>query len=216
MDKYYYEGDELMGCLKGMRRHASRGFLQIILLLCTLIFTTPPSHATDNWNVEGANGVLYVYGALTESACRLEMDSATQEIDLGETGTRRLIKPGAQGTPVSFKLRLQDCLRTTLSQRDERTGALITAIHQPSVTLSFRAVSDMDNPRLVKVQGVSGLALHLMDPEGRDVRLGSRGKPLLVTPGQNVLTYTVVAERTIAPLVAGAFWAVVNFRLSYD
>jgi type 1 fimbria pilin len=74
----------------------------------------------------------------------------------------------------------------------------------------------MDNPRLVKVQGVSGLALHLMDPEGRDVRLGSRGKPLLVTPGQNVLTYTVVAERTIAPLVAGAFWAVVNFRLSYD
>lgn len=27
----------------------------------------------DNWDVDGANGTLYVHGALTESACRLAM-----------------------------------------------------------------------------------------------------------------------------------------------
>lgn len=50
----------------------------------------------------------------------------------------------------------------------------------------------------------------------RDVRLGSRGAPQYLTPGNSVLTYYVVPERTPAPLVAGAWHAVVNFGLNYD
>ncbi|VTR51616.1 Uncharacterised protein [Serratia fonticola] len=75
---------------------------------------------------------------------------------------------------------------------------------------------DADNPQLVKAQGVSGLGLRLEDEHGRDVRLGSRGAPLLLTPGQDALTYRVAAERTPAGLVAGRYRAVVDFHLSYD
>lgn len=190
--------------------------MMVPVTLGTILMLLPPSHAADNWEVDGANGTLYVQGALTESACRLEMSSAYQDIWLGETGTARLEAPGARGTPVAFELRLKDCLRTPASLRDARTGALTWAPNQPAVSVSFRAPADLDNPQLVKAQGVSGVGLRLTDPKGRDVRLGSRGEPLFLTPGQSSLNYRVAPERTKAPLVAGAYRAAVDFQLSYD
>ena len=174
------------------------------------------AHASDNWEVDGANGVLRVHGALTESACRLEMTSARQDVDLGGTATGRLRKPGARGTPVKVELELLDCLPSRTHNRDRRNGNLLWSASQPAVSASFNAPGDVDNPQLIQVQGTKGLALRLTDRLGRDVSLGSRGEPLWLTPGQNILTYTVTPERTSAPLMAGAYWAQVNFRLHYD
>lgn len=200
--RYYYNGTAMT--------------LSILAMVVILLPLTAP--AADYGEIEGNSGVLHVYGALTESACRLEMNSAWQDIWLGETGTGRLQQRGDQGEPVLFELRLKDCLRTPASNRDERTGALVWASNQPSVSVSFRAPSDMDNPQLVAVQGISisGLALRLTDSQGLNVRLGSRGVPLILTPGQSVLTYTVTPERTQASLMAGAYRATVYFRLNYD
>ncbi|MGQ5793289.1 fimbrial protein [Serratia sp. IR-2025] len=186
------------------------------LTLAATLWLLPSARAIDNWDVEGANGSLYVYGALTESACRLEMSSARQDIVLGETGTARLQTLGSQGEPVEFELRLVDCLRSPAANRDIRSGGLVWANNQPAVTMSFHAVQDVDNPQLVKAQGVSGMGLRIVDSRGQDVRLGSRGKPMLLTPGQNTLIYRVTPERTSASLVAGSYWAVVDFHLSYD
>lgn len=191
--------------------------LMVPLTLGTLLWLLPGAQAkVDNWDVEGANGTLYVHGALTESACRLEMASARQDIALGETGTGRLQTIGARGEPVRFELRLADCLRSPGGHRDTRTGSLSWADMQPAVTVSFRAIRDADNPQLVKAQGVYGLGLRLEDDQGEDVHLGSWGKPLLLTPGQDTLSYTVTPERTPAELMAGSYRAVVDFHLSYD
>lgn len=176
----------------------------------------PAAHSADNSEVEGAHGVLRVYGALTESACRLAMTSAWQDISLGDTGTGKLRDVGAHGSPVAVQLRLEDCLPGPAANRDDRSGNLVWSADQPAVTVSFIAPADVDNPQLVQVQGTSGLALRVTDPLGQDVRLGSRGTPLLLSPGQNELTYTVTPERTKAPLEAGAYWAQLNFGLSYD
>ncbi len=43
------------------------------------------------------------------------------------------------------------------------------------------------------------------------VRLGARNKPILLTPGQNTLTYTVTPVRTPATLSAGAYRAAIDF-----
>ncbi|QNQ55441.1 fimbrial protein [Serratia liquefaciens] len=190
--------------------------LMVPLSLAMMLMLLPSAKAGDNWIVEGANGTLYVHGALTESACRLEMASQYQDIALGEVGTGRLQQPGDRGEPVRFELRLADCLRSTAGSRDTRTGALSWSNEQPAVSASFRATRDANSPQLVKVQGVSGVALRIADGKGEDVRLGSRGSPLLLTPGQNTLTYTVTPERTPARLMAGSYRAVVDFHLSYD
>ncbi|AUO01830.1 type 1 fimbrial protein [Serratia marcescens] len=201
-----------------LRYYAVLGGLALMapLSLTALLWLLPTANAVDNWQVDGAGGVLEIRGAMTESACRLEMDSLRQEIWLGEVATGRLEQPGARGTPVAFELRLRDCLRGSAASRDERTGARSWAADQPAVRVSFRAPADADNPQLVKAQGVSGMGLRLLGAQGEDIRLGSRGKPLWLTPGSNVLNYSVMAERTGAPLWVGSFDAVVDFSLNYD
>ncbi|ATM79170.1 fimbrial protein [Serratia fonticola] len=186
------------------------------VVIGSMLALMPEAGAADNWNVDGANGVLHVRGALTESACRLEMTSAYQDVWLGETGTARLAQIGAQGTPVAVRLRLQDCLRTPANNRDERNGNLLWSAHQPAVSLSFVAPADADNPQLIAVRGASGVALRMVDQLGRDIRLGSRGAPLMLAVGQDQLDYVVKLERTRAPLQAGAYSAHVDFRLNYD
>ena len=201
-----------------LRYYAVLGGLALMapLSLTTLVWLLPAAQAVDTWEVEGANGVLYVSGALAESVCRLEMDSARQDIVLGNIGTGELAQPGDRSTPVAFTLRLRDCLRGPAAMRDERTGALSWVADQPAVRVGFTAPADKDNPQLVKVAGAAGFGLRLLDPQGRDVRLGSRGAPLWLAPGTDVLTYTVSPERTPSSLKSGAYQAIVDFNLSYD
>lgn len=185
--------------------------------ICALWLMLQPgiTIAADAWEVEGMNGILYIHGTLTESACRLEMDSARQDIMLGDTGTGKLLRAGDRGEPAGFQLRLRDCLRSS-SVTDERTGKTVWAYEQPSVSVSFRAEKDADNAELISARGVSGMGLRIEDRSGQDIRLGSRGTPLLLEPGQNTLHYTVYPERTKAMLVAGSYYSVVDFNLSYN
>ncbi|AGB80473.1 P pilus assembly protein, pilin FimA [Serratia sp. FGI94] len=188
----------------------------IMLPLTAGVVVMPSAQAVDNWDVEGANGVLHVRGALSESACSLEMATARQEVWLGELGSAGFQQPGDRGTPVAFQLRLKDCLRAPASNRDPWGGALAWSGSQPAVSVSFTAPADADAPSLIRVSGVSGLALRLADSAGAPVRLGARNAPRLLTPGQNTLTYTITPVRTPATLGVGAYRATIDFRLHYD
>ncbi|HGM5492528.1 TPA: fimbrial protein [Serratia fonticola] len=190
--------------------------VRLASLLLVLSMSSAFAERVDNWNVDGAHGVLQVHGALTESACRLDMATARQTVDLGETGTGRLLNVGDQGTPVAVTLRLYDCLRSGARNRDWRTGNLTWDPVQPAVSVGFIAPADVNSPSLIGVRGASGLALRLTDAAHRDVRLGSRGTPLLLLPGQNELTYYVVPERTGTSLIAGRYQAYIDFWLNYD
>ncbi|MFL4423840.1 fimbrial protein [Serratia marcescens] len=190
--------------------------LMVPVCLCMMLWLVSGAHAADNWQVEGAHGVLRVRGELTEGACRLEMDSADQSIALGSTPSAALTRAGDRGVPVALQLRLWDCLRSPARNRDERSGNLLWSAQQPAVSVSFIAPADADSPQLVKVYGATGVGLRITDALGGDIRLGSRGAALPLAVGQSALNYRVAAERTAAPLVPGAYAAQVNFQLSYD
>lgn len=170
----------------------------------------------DNWNVDGAHGVLHVRGTLLEGACRLDMTSAFQLVSLGSTARGVLRHPGDRGQPVAFRLRLRDCSRSGGAEENRYTGTITQDAIQPVVTFSFTGVTDPDMPRLLKVSGVSGVGLQLTDPLGRHVRPGERGEPVMLMPGDNDLIYQVTPVRTPAPLIAGDYRAVANFEVSYD
>lgn len=197
----------------GAKKTRSAGLaLTLPVALAAIFGLLPVSQAADNWDVEGANGSVYVYGALSESACRLEMSSERQEVDLGFVPTGRLQRAGDQGTPVHFELRLMDCLRSPLAHNK----ALTWAADHPAVTVSFRSMRDTFNPQLVKARGVEGMGLRIEDAKGNDVNLGRGTAPLLLTAGQNTLNFTVTPERTSAALMAGSYWSLVDFHLSYE
>ena len=174
------------------------------------------AHAQDDEDVEGMNGMLNVTGSMHETPCSLEMASLHQTIDLGVVSTSRLQRPGDQATAVAFQLQFADCQRTAGRIRNERTGNLVWSAYQPVLSVAFLAPADADDPRLVKVQGITGMGLRLTDAQGRDVQLGSRGEPLFLPLGGSTQTWTVQPTRTAAPLSSGAFRAVVDFRLNYE
>lgn len=172
--------------------------------------------ASADDEVEGMNGLLNITGAMHEPPCGLEMPSLHQTIDLGVVSTSQLKRPGDQAPAVAFQLHFTDCQRTAGSIRSERTGNLTWSAFQPVLSVAFVAPADADDPRLVKVQGITGMGLRLTDDQGRDVQLGSRGEPLFLALGSSSRAWHVQPTRTSAPLTSGAFRAVVDFRLNYD
>ena len=181
-----------------------------------LALLSPLALAAMPPSIDGETGVLHVYGSLTESPCRLEMDSAWQAVSLGNTASARLQKAGDEGAPVAFVLRLRDCRALAARSRDERSGNLLWSRSQPAVAVRFIAAADDDSPQLMAVRGVSGMALRLRDARGRDVSPGRRGRAVLLVPGQDTLRYTLSAERTRAPLRAGAWHVLINVGMEYD
>ncbi|WP_370612202.1 fimbrial protein [Klebsiella aerogenes] len=189
----------------------------MLLVVCTVLPVVAHGQA-DNWNVDGEHGEIHIAGQLTEAACRLDMVSAYQQVDLGNVSTDRLLKMGDEGQPVAFQIRLQDCLRVQSENHDERTGNLVWSENQPIVSIAFLAPADADTPSLIRLNGnsVSGVGLQLMNEHYQKLPLGEWSRPQFVNPGQNGLTFYVAPERTSAPLVEGTFQATVDFHLNYE
>lgn len=180
------------------------------------LMTFHHAQAKDFSQVDGEWGTLHVTGALSQGACRLEMESAYQQVQLGTIVTGDLARVGQRGEATPFQLILRDCLLSGGRQRDSLTQGSVWDSRQPVVSVSFIAPADTASPDLVKVDGAQGIGLRLLDSRMRDVRLGSRSEPRFIAPYHDALTWYVLPERTVAPLVAGAFNATLNFRLNYD
>lgn len=166
--------------------------------------------------VDGENGMLTVTGELVDSPCRLSMNSRDQTVDLGTLASADLRYPGARSQPVTIAVRLEGCLPAAGSLYDARTGNVTLSDNQPVVDVAFMAPTDFSDPSLMKLEGVEGIALRMTDERNRDVRLGGHTVPQLLTPGDNTLRWTIVAERVPGSLRPGAFRAVAGFKLSYD
>lgn len=191
--------------------------MKIIIFL--VLYISVPFYAvgaTDNWNVEGANGELYVYGSLTEGSCQLDMTSEYQQISLGDIDDSNLHHPGDEGKSIPFILKLKDCLRIGGAQMSRYSGNVVWDALQPVVTISFLAVEDPSMPSLVEVTGMSGIALRLRDSAGRIVPIGERAEPQFEAVGNNELVYSITPVRTEAPLIDGPYQATINFQVNYD
>lgn len=185
-----------------------------------LILLSPLALATelnkvDNWDVDGAHGVLQVHGALTESACRLDMSSAWQTVDLGTVGTGMLQHVGKRGTPVAVQLRLEDCLGGESRNRDQM-GNLLWSPNMPAMRIRFLAPAVAENPQLMAVSGAKGFGLLISDRRNVAITPGVYNAPTLMSPGKNQLTYYITPVRTSSGLDAGSYRAQIQFQLSYD
>lgn len=186
------------------------------VLSCLVMLDTSGASAASLEGVDGEHGLLTVSGELVDSPCRLSMESRDQTVDLGTLASADLVYPGERSQPVSFTVHLEGCMPASGGLYDVQTGVGTMSDSQPVVNMSFTAPTDFNDPSLMKLIGVEGIALRMTDSHNRDVRLGSLGVPQLLTPGDNTLHWTIVAERVPGPLRPGAFRAVTDFKLSYD
>lgn len=168
----------------------------------------------DNWNVDGANGVLYVSGSLTESPCRLAMTSAYQSVDLGNIETAELQRNG-KGTPIPFQIELEDCIEMATRLTNVQSGMTAWSSTQPAVKIRFVAPTVPFYSDFVKVNGVQGLGLAVTTLGGALLPMGQESEPQLLPSGQSQLTYYVIPVRT-GLLEPGAYSALIAFEMLYE
>lgn len=195
-------------------RGRNTGKYRAAALMTGLLFSIS-AEAADNGKTEGY-GQIYVTGALLAGACGLKMESEAQDVWLGEISTATLLHAGDEGAPVPVELYLTGCLPVPAFSVDSRTGNRIWSRSEPAVSVSFYAPVAPEMPAYIQASGVSGLAIRLSDAAGKTVRLNERNAPSLIYPGDNALRYTLTPVRTSAPLLPGAWRAVINFGVSYD
>lgn len=171
---------------------------------------------TDNWHVDGEYGELHVRGELTESACRLDMDSSFQLVDMRNNPVGRMLHPGDSGEPVAFQIRLLDCLSLPGGSHDNRTGGLVWSENQPVVSLAFLARENTDLNSIIHPENSSGIGLKLLNSQHQPIQLGRWGRPFIIEPGQDEMTFYIVPVRTQEPLIASTFRASLNFFLTYE
>ncbi|MEZ2604123.1 fimbrial protein [Kluyvera intermedia] len=173
---------------------------------------------TDNWNVDGEHGELYVKGVLTESACSLDMSSSFQSIELSNIAMGVLTHPGDRGVPVKFQIRLRDCLKESGDQLDNRTGNHVQSANQPIASVAFLASEDADSSGIIDLtsSGISGIGLQLMDSHFHIIQLGNWNRPEFFESGLDDITFYIVPVRTRVPMTTGTFRATVNLHIKYD
>lgn len=173
-------------------------------------------NTTGNWDVEGANGKIFVYGSLTESACHLSMDSAFQSVDLGNIGTASLKAVGAQGNKTPINIELLDCIETPTALRNDKSGNVTWSTSQPGMKIRFIAPVVPFRPNIATVEGITGLGLQITTPKGKEIDFGEYSEPQLISYGQNILTYYVAPVRIAEKLQAGAYRSVISFQITYE
>lgn len=170
----------------------------------------------DNWNVDGANGTLYVSGSLTQSPCRLSMTSSYQTVDMGNNETALFSLVGQKGQRIPFQIELQDCIEMQTNLHNVQSGQTAWSETQPAVKIRFLAKSVPFNPGLVEVNGVDGLGLELSESNGVTLPVDKQSNPVLLASGQNILTYYVTPVRVAQRLQPGAYSALISFEMLYE
>ncbi|ELY2794283.1 type 1 fimbrial protein [Cronobacter dublinensis] len=186
---------------------------RIIALGAALGFIAPVM-ADEPVSADG--GALYVHGVMRENTCRLEMDSAWQDVDLGDISRADVSLVGKMTKPVTVTLYLRDCPEIPTRSANITPLTHTRSTQQPGYQARFVAPTDALNPDLIKVTGVSGIGLRLKDSHGQTVKMSRQGDTVLLNPGQNSVIFTLAPERTAAPLVAGPYHALINFSMMYQ
>lgn len=172
----------------------------------------------DPFQVQGLHGDVHFGGAIITSPCRVSMESLEQTINLGEQNTSHFRTVGDETPPVSFVIRLQDCLRShrvinpySMSHDTNTEGSLIR--------IAFIGEGASSNaPELLGGKGLNGVGIRLMDSEGHLIALGQDSDPLPLHFENDSLPLKVSLQ-SYAPqkdIQLGSFHAMTTFRLSYQ
>ncbi|EOG5454658.1 fimbrial protein [Cronobacter turicensis] len=185
------------------------------LLALSLLLTLSGGAAADE-ETQVNTGALYVHGVLQDNTCRMDMDSAWQEVDLGTASRGDFNLVGKATRPVTVKIYLRDCPEMVSWSTNITPMSTTASTLQPSYKARFTGVADELNPELVKVTGAAGIGLRLRDSHGKSVVLSRTGDAVLLSPGQNQVTFTLAAERNGAVFTPGAYHSVINFSMIYE
>ncbi|MCP2231223.1 MULTISPECIES: fimbrial protein [Erwinia] len=163
-------------------------------LILALFFLSTVSQAAQQ-----GKGEVSMRGAIVDTACTIATRDAQQSIDLGSLPVSTLAREG-KGPAFPLTIRLTDCV-------------LGRAHNNKTFNITFDGPAEGSTFNL---QGkASGVALRISDATGRIAKAGVALPPQDITPGDMRLEYFLTLVSDQKPLMAGAYFITVRFKLDY-
>ncbi|ENG4185378.1 type 1 fimbrial protein [Providencia rettgeri] len=188
-----------------------------LLVFVTLLLQVNVVLSQELHTINDVHGSVNIGGSIIESGCTIDMASKWQEISLGEIESYKLKKVGDHADSIPFTIFFRNCMRASDVVYDPILGISTWSTIEPIVTVSFVSKSDLHDPSMMGVSGVSGVALKLTDEFNNKIYFGeTKGRPQFIKYPQGSLVYHITPVRTSEVLSKGSFRAVLDFKVNYD
>lgn len=162
-----------------------------ILFIATLLVATP-GHA----GVSASSRTQFT-GMITVATCNIVVGDDNQTVNMGEISSAELDTKG-KSSPVPFSLNLYGC-----------------DTENKNVRIAFDRAGTGASGNVISVDGVSGVALGLLDSDGSPLYFGRKSVGQKIKQGNNVLLYSAYIAKT-GPIVPGSFSRLLHYTLYYD
>lgn len=189
-----------------MRKDRYFGYVALTGALLASAFTCAESRFSESGVQPVGQGVLHVAGSFQEAPCQMAMRSKYQDIVMDGSAIANLRKPGDTGQPQKITFHFLACRTADGKNKLAGRGANIV----------FQSAADPNEPTLLRIKGVSGVGLRILDDRGRMVIPGQPVEPRFQSSNLSEMTYTVIPVRTAAPLTTGEFKATIDFGMRYE
>ncbi|HGM5491472.1 TPA: fimbrial protein [Serratia fonticola] len=162
----------------------------LFFIAATLVAT--PCHADIS-----ASSRTQFTGMITVATCNIVVGDDNQTVNMGEISSAELDTKGTS-SPIPFTLNLYGC-----------------DSENKHVRIAFDRTGTGASGNVISVDGVSGVALGLLDSDGSPLYFGRKSVGQKIKKGNNVLLYSAYMAKT-GPISPGSFSRLLHYTLYYD
>lgn len=162
----------------------------LLFLVISLLTTT--SHA----EISASSSTKFM-GMITVATCNIVVGDDNQTVNMGEISSAELDSQG-KSSPVSFHINLYGC-----------------DTENKNVKIAFDRSGTGASGSFIPVDGVSGIALGLLDSDGSPLYFGRKSIGQKIKKGNNALLYSAYIAKT-GPITPGSFSRLLHYTLYYD
>lgn len=136
-------------------------------------------------------------GMITIATCNIVVGDDDQTIHMGEISSAELDARG-RSTPIPFTINLYGCNAADRSAR-----------------IVFDKVGEGASGTSIPVQGISGIALSILDGGGAPLYFGRKSNGQKINTGGNSLLFSAYLVKT-GPVIPGTFSRLLHYTIYYD
>lgn len=163
---------------------------------CLLLFAATLLPTAAHAEIKASSSTQFV-GRITVATCNIVVGDDNQTINMGEISSAELDAKG-KSTPVPFLINLYGC-----------------DTENKNVKIAFDRTGTGASGSLIPVDGMSGIALGLLDSDGSPLYFGKKNSGQKIKKGDNTLLFSVYIAKT-GPINSGAFSRLLHYTLYYD
>ena len=170
-----------------------------LIIQCLLLF----SSMTGNVFADDGTTTMNITGTVTAEGCNVDVDSATQNIKIGDFSAAAFPTVGTTSASVQLPIKLTNCSSGI-------TGAKVT----------FSGNADSTNNQLLALNSgadmATGVGVEILDSAGAAIPVNGTSTTQTLSAGDNTMNFALRYKSTQSPVLPGDASAILYFDIGYQ